>query len=129
MEFQRWIVPKEYLRGILYRSTSRIYKLLQKHLSKYAIRLVIEDRAEYDSHPIMAGFNKDRLVLTVVYCADGAAFSDTSGGGLGCVFRGFCGEGVVFGEGLLEGGGHGVALEEGDAADEVVTGFCCGGRR
>lgn len=125
LQLQRGVVPKEYLRGILYRSTSRIHKLLQKHLSKDPIRLIIEDGTKDNRHPVMTGLDEDRLVLAVVYCADGAAFGNTGGRGLGCVFCGFGGEGVVFGESLLERGGHGIALEEGDAANEVVASIYC----
>ena len=75
----------------------------------------------------MTRFDVDGLFVTVVYRHYFSALCYAFGCGFAGVFRGFFLAGGEIGEGTLEGGGHGVAFEEGDAADEVFPCFCFGG--
>ena len=115
-------MSEKHLRGILNSASSCIDKLLQEYLAKDAVCLFAEDGAEDDGDAVVGRFDVDGFFVAVVHGAKRAAAAHAFGRGLGGVFCGFGVQGFVFGEGGFKGGGHGVAAEEGDAADEIGAG-------
>ena len=60
----RFAVAVQYLRSALEaRQTSRIVELLQEHLAKDPVRLLLEDRAKDDCHSVVRRDDIDGLVL------------------------------------------------------------------
>lgn len=60
------LIPEQHLRSILYSPPPRIDEFLQEHLPEHTIRLFSEDSTEDDRNPVMARFNVDSLLISVV---------------------------------------------------------------
>lgn len=127
LQLQRRVVTEENLWGVLNSSTTGIDKLLQEDLAKDSIRLLAEDCAEDDGDTVVTGLDIDGLFLAIVDGSDLATLKDTLGGRFGGVLGGLFVQSLVLVKGLLEGSGHGIALEQTKAGDEVGAGFLVGG--
>lgn len=120
MQFQRRVVAEHDLGRILNRPPPRIHELLQEDLAEDAVRLLAEDGGEDDGDAVVRGLDVDGLFLPIMDRAHHPALLDALRCGFGGVAAHLLGEGRVLGEGLLEGGGHGVPLQQGDALDQVL---------
>lgn len=125
LQLQRWIIPEQHLRRILYGSPSRIDKLLQEHLSKDSIRLIREDCAEDHRHTIMRSLNVNGLLIPVVDCSHLASFLNTLWCSLACEMACLLLECSILVKGLLEGCCHCIAFQQADSSDQVVLLFLC----
>lgn len=127
VQLQRGVVAEDDLRGILDGAPSRIDELLDEDLAEHAVRLLAEDGAEDDGDAVVAGLDVDGLLVAVVDGHNIPALFDTLGRLLAGVLGRLVPELVVLLVSVLEGGGHGVALHEGNLHDEVVALLLLGG--
>lgn len=101
-------------------ASSRVNEFLDEDLSKYPIRLFSENGAENDGDSVVAGFDIDSFLFTVVDGHDVSTLSDTLRRFLGRILGSGLFELVVFFVGMLEGCSHSVALQQGDLLDEII---------
>ena len=124
LELERGIVAEEDLGGVLDGAAAGVDELLDEDLAEDAVGLFAEYGAEYDGDAVVARLDVDGLLVAVVDGHDLATLAHALGRLLGRVLgRGLL-QAVVFLVGVLEGGGHGVALEQGDFADELIAVLC-----
>lgn len=102
---------KNLRRSLTTRPPPRIHKLLQKHLAQDPIRLFFEDGGEDDGDAVGGREEVDRFGGTV------GERHDFGTGVEGAFFDGGRLDFGLEGETALEGGGEGVALQEGDGED------------
>lgn len=110
LKLKRRIIAEEDLRRILYRSAACIHELLEKHLAEYPIGLFPEDGAENHRHSVVAGFDVDGFLFSVMYRHHLASLSDPFRRRLGRKFRRLLLQPGGFVEGALKRRCHGVPL-------------------
>lgn len=124
LQLQRRVIPEHDLRRVLDGAPPRIDELLDEDLAEYAVRLLAEDGAEDDGYAVGACLNVDGLLLAVMHRHNLAAGPHALWRLLRRVLGRLLLEAVVLVVGSLEGGGHGVALQEGHLHNEGIAGLC-----
>jgi hypothetical protein len=119
-QLERRVVAEQHLGSVLDRSASRVDEFLQKHFAVDAVCFFSEDSAENDRHAIVRGLDVDSLLVAVVNSPHAAALPHTLRRRLGSILAGLLVQGGVLVKRLLKGRGHGVALEQADAPDQIV---------
>lgn len=127
LELEGRIVTEQNLGSVLDGSAPGIDEFLDKDLAEYSVRFFPKDGAEYDGHTVVAGLDVDSLLFSVVNSLDLSTLPDTLWRLLGCKLGSFLPQGVVFLVGLLEGCGHGIALQQGNLHDEGIASLLFGG--
>ena len=121
LQFKGSVVPEQDLRSVLNGSSSSIDELLNKYLTKYSIGLFTEDSAEDDGNSVVAGLYINGFLLSVMDRLNFTSLSDSLGSVFGRELGSFLLQCVVLLIGLLEWGGHGVALQESEFESQLVT--------
>jgi hypothetical protein len=119
-QLERRVVAEQHLGSVLDRSASRVDEFLQKHFAVDAVCFFSEDSAENDRHAIVRGLDVDSLLVAVVNSPHAAALPHTLRRRLGSILAGLLVQSGVLVKRLLKGRGHGVALEQADAPDQIV---------
>lgn len=66
LQLQGWVIPKEYLRRVLYSSSPGIDELLQKDLAEDSVCLFTKDGGKDDGDTVMGRFDVDSLFVSVM---------------------------------------------------------------
>ena len=119
-QLKRRVVAEQHLRGVLDRSASCVDEFLQKHFAVHAVCLFSEDGAEDDCHAVVRGLDVNSLLVAVVDGPHAAALPHTLRRRLRSILAGLLVQSGVLVKGLLEGCGHGIALEQADAPDQII---------
>lgn len=120
LKLKRRVVAEEHLRCVLNCSAACVDEFLEEHFTVHAICLFPEDCAEDDCHAIVRCLDVDSLLVAVVNSSHSSALTHTLWRGLRSILARFLVERSIFVKGLLEGCGHGVALEQADASYQVI---------
>jgi hypothetical protein len=119
-QLKRRVVAEQHLGSVLDRSASCVDEFLQEHFAVHAVCLFSENGAENDRHAIVRGLDVDSLLVAVVNGPHAAALPHTLRRRLGSILAGLLVQGGVLVKRLLKGRGHGVALEQADAPDQII---------
>lgn len=119
-QLERRVVAEQHLGGVLDRSASCVDELLQEDFAVHAVCLFPEDSAEDDRDTIVRSLDVDSLLVAVVDSPHTAALPHTLRRGLRSILAGLLVQSGVLVKRLLEGRGHGVALEQADAPHQIV---------
>ena len=120
LKLKRRVVAEQHLGCVLDCSASCVDEFLKENLSVHAVCFFSEDSAEDDRDTIVRSLDVDSLLVAVVDSPHAAALPYTLRRGLRSVLAGLLVQSGVLVKRLLEGRGHGVALEQADAPHQIV---------